>query len=65
MVEARYPSKMTPTSMFNIYEVFQNIHVLWMCIWMNPYRVTASLTKKAFRSCPEFWVLPLEGIPTV
>jgi len=46
MVEARYPSKMTPTSMLNIYEVFHNIHVLWMCIWMSPYHMLLLVSPK-------------------
>ena len=46
-----YPSKMAPTSLSNTKKLFHNIHMQWMCIWMSPYQVTASLVKQAFGSC--------------
>ena len=60
IVEARHPSNMAPTSVLSTYEVFHNFHMLWMCIWMTPFHITASLTKQAVGSCLEFWV-PMRG----
>ncbi len=33
MVEATNPHRLFPKSMSNIYTVFQNLDMLWMCIW--------------------------------
>lgn len=60
IVEAKHPSNMAPTSVLSTYEVFHSFHMLWMCIWMTPFHVTASLTKQAFGSCLKLWV-PLRG----
>jgi hypothetical protein len=39
VVEAIDPSKWSPTSMSDTYEVFHHLNMLWMCIWLNPYNV--------------------------
>jgi hypothetical protein len=58
VVEAKDPSKMALTSLSSSYKVFHNLHMLWMCIWMSPYHVTASLVGKASGSYLELWVPP-------
>ena len=37
----------TPTSIPNIWKVVDNFYMLWMCLWMWPYHVTASLIGQA------------------
>jgi hypothetical protein len=49
---------MAPTSLSSSYMVFQNLHMLWMCIWMSPYHVTASLVGQAFGSYLDYGSLP-------
>ena len=44
------PFKWPPTSMPDTYKVFHTLHMLWMCIWVNPYHVTAPLVGHAFGS---------------
>ncbi len=56
MIEAVDPIKTDPTSMSNTYKVFHNFHMLWICIWMCPYNITAALVDQAFGSYLEFWV---------
>jgi hypothetical protein len=34
-------SKMAHTSLSYTHKVFHNLHMLWMCIWMSPYHLTA------------------------
>ncbi len=52
MIEAVDPIKIDPTSMSNTYKVFDNLHLLWMGIWMCPYNIKAALVDQ------EFWKLP-------
>ena len=33
---------MAPTSMTNTYKAFHNLHMMWMCIWMSHYHITAA-----------------------
>ncbi len=58
MIEAVDPIKIDPTSMSITYKVFDNLHMLWMCIWMCPYKIRAALVDQAFGSHLEFWVTP-------
>jgi hypothetical protein len=44
--------------MSNPCNVFVNLHMQWMCIWMRPYNITAPLIDPAFASHLEFWVTP-------
>jgi Ran GTPase-activating protein (RanGAP) involved in mRNA processing and transport len=44
--------------MLNTYKVFDNLHMLWMCIWMCPYHIKAALKDHAFGSELEIWVTP-------
>jgi hypothetical protein len=41
--------------MLNIYKVFHKLHIIWMCIWMMPHHIAASLAKQAFSSYLELW----------
>jgi len=43
---------MTPTSVSNICKVFDNLHMLWMYIWVHSYHVSASLISKASQILP-------------
>ena len=40
MVEAARGPKLHPTSILEVYEVFEHLHDLWMGIWVHPYTVT-------------------------
>jgi phage-related protein len=39
-------------------QVFDNLHMLWMWIWMCPYNNTAALIDQALGSHLEIWVTP-------
>ena len=58
LVEAIGPTKMAPTSLSNKYKVLHNQHMLWMCIWMSSYHVTASLIGKALEDVSNHGSLP-------
>jgi hypothetical protein len=45
-------SKMVPISVSNIYKVFGNLHMLWMCIWMCLYHVTLAPILQALENLP-------------
>jgi hypothetical protein len=46
-----------PISMSNPCNVFDKLHMQWMCIWMCPYNITSALLHQAFWShLVEFWV---------
>ena len=42
MVEAQNPLGVHPTSISNVYKVFQLLDMLWMGIWMCPRHITAA-----------------------
>ncbi len=58
VIEAVDPIKIDLTSMSNTYKMFDNFHMLWMCIWMCPYKITVALVDQAFGSHIEFLVTP-------
>jgi hypothetical protein len=58
VIEAVDPIQIDLTSMSNTYNAFDNLHMLWMCIWMCPYHITAALIDQAFGSELEFKVTP-------
>ena len=64
VVKAIESLKRAPISMSNKYNVCDNLHMLWMCIWMSPYHDRAAPVFHAFGSFPESW-LPPEGQTTV
>jgi hypothetical protein len=43
VVEALDPHGMVPTSPSSIYKVFDNVHMLWMGIWIHHHAVTTAL----------------------
>jgi hypothetical protein len=43
VVEALDPHGMVPTSTSSIYKVIDNIHMLWMGIWIHHHAVTTAL----------------------
>ena len=61
--EAIEPFKSAHMSMSNIYKVFDNLHMLWMCIWMSPSNVTVALVCEAFGNFIES-CLPPDGQTT-
>ena len=40
MVEAANPQRLHPTSILDVYKVFEQLEMLWMGIWVHPYTVT-------------------------
>ena len=64
VIEAIDPLKWAPISISNIYEVFHNLHMLWMFICTCLYHVTATLLCQAFGISQGFW-LPHGGQPKV
>ena len=47
VVEELDSFKKAPTSIPNICKVVVNLYMLWMCLWMWPYHVTASIIGQA------------------
>jgi hypothetical protein len=39
MVEAANPQGLHPTSMLDVYKVFEHLEMLWMGIWVHPYAI--------------------------
>ena len=58
LIEAVDPIKTDPTSMSDTWKVFDNIHMLWMCIWMCPNNIPSAPDDKALGSHLEIWVTP-------
>ena len=42
MIDAVKPFKMHSTSMSYLYEVFEYLQLLWMCIWLHTHTVTTT-----------------------
>ncbi len=40
MVETANPQRLYPTSILDVYKVFEQLEMLWMGIWVHPYTVT-------------------------
>ena len=40
---------------YYIYKVFDNLYMLWMCIWMCPQHVTAAHVNQACGNLPQIW----------
>ena len=58
MVEAVDSAQIDLISMSSIYKVFDNLHMLWMCIWMCPYHIIAALVDQTLGNglVLVFWV---------
>ena len=52
VIEALDSFIMTPTSVSNICKVFDNLHMLWMYIWVHLHLVSASCISKASQILP-------------
>ena len=58
VIEAVDPTHIHLTSMLYIYEVFDNLYMLWMCIWMCPHQVTAAHADQACGILLQIWASP-------
>jgi hypothetical protein len=57
VIEAVDPIKTDPTSMSDTCKVFDNLLMLWMCIWMHKNNIPATPADKALgTSHLEIWV---------
>ena len=48
-------AKSAYVSMSEIYQIFDNLHMLWMCIWMCPHHVMADHSHQAFGIFLKIW----------
>ena len=55
VIEAVDPSTTHLTSLLYIYNVFDNLYMLWMCIWMCPHPVMAAHADQACGILPQIW----------
>ncbi len=53
--EAVDPTHIHLTSMLYIWKVFDNLYMLWRCIWMCPHQVTATHADQACGILPQNW----------
>jgi hypothetical protein len=58
VIEAVQPTHIHLTSMLYIYKVFDNLYMLWMCIWMCPHHVKVAHADQAFGILREIWATP-------
>jgi hypothetical protein len=58
VIEAVDPIKIDPTSMSDTFKVFDNLHMLWMRIWMCCNNILSAFVDKALGSHLEIWVIP-------
>ena len=57
VIEAIDSNKIVPTSMANTWKMFDNLHMMWMCIWMCPNHTMVALIDRVFGSDSEFLVI--------
>jgi hypothetical protein len=50
VIKAVDPIKIVTTSMSNTSKVFDNLHMMWMCIWMCLHLIMVTLVDQAFVS---------------
>ena len=55
VIEAIDPTHIHLTSILYIYKVFDNLYMLWMCIWMCPHHLMAAHVDQAFGILPQIW----------
>jgi hypothetical protein len=55
VIKAIDPTHIHLTSMLYIYKVFDNLYMLWMCIWMCPHHVMAAHVDQAFGILLQIW----------
>ena len=58
VIDAVDPTHIHLTSQLYICKVFDNLYLMWMCIWMCPHHVTASHADQAWGILLEIWALP-------
>ncbi len=46
MVEALDPLGLVPTSTLSMHKVFDNVHMLWMGIWIHHHAVTTAVVSQ-------------------
>ena len=51
MIEAVDPTTTHLTSLLYIYKVFDNLYMLWMCIWMYHHHVMQFMLTKLVEFC--------------
>ncbi len=56
VVEALDPPGLVPTSTSSIYTEFDNVHMLWMGIWIHHHAVTTTLVGPDLGNWPKSWV---------
>ncbi len=56
VIEAVDPTHIHLTSMLYKQKVFDNLYMLWMCIWMCPHHVKAAHVNQAFWILLQIWV---------
>ena len=60
VIEAVDPTHIDCISITNICKVFDNLHMLWMGIWMCPQHIMAAYVDQAFGILLEFSVTPMQ-----
>jgi hypothetical protein len=55
VIEAAHPTHIHLTSMLYIYKVFDNLYMLWMCIWTCSHHVMVSHADLTFVILLEIW----------
>jgi hypothetical protein len=58
VIEAVDPTHIHLTSILYIYKVFDNLYMLWMCIWMCPHHVLPLMPTKLLEFCQKSGLLP-------
>ena len=55
VIDAIDPTHIHLTSIIYIYKMFDNLYMLWMCIWMCPHHLMAAHVDQAFGILPQIW----------
>ena len=58
MIEAVDPTHIHVRSILYIYKVFDNLYMLWMCIWMCTHHAMVAHADLAFGILLEIWTTP-------
>ena len=62
VIEAVDPTHIHLTSILYIYKVFDNLYMLWMCIWMCTHHVMVAHADLAFGILREIWATPRQQV---
>ena len=63
VIDTVYSTQIDLTSMLNVYKVFYNLYMLWMCIWMYLTLTTLQLLMQT--KTPSFWKYNLSSPPMI